>query len=228
MFIGITCKSSPNSLYLPRKYIESIESNGGEPLLIPHINKFEYIEEISNLLAGILFAGGGDIEPKFYKEERMGELKRVDEKRDAFEIKLLQRFFKNRKPVLGICRGMQVLNVALGGTLYQDIEKITPQRHWQKNPPPQSSHEIEIMENTTLYKIFKTKKLMVNSFHHQAIKELGEGFLVSAKAKDNIIEAIEHKEHPFMLGVQFHPEYMYEKEPFKNLFKYFVEKCLRG
>lgn len=226
--IGIVCKSSPKSLYLPRNYIDSVEYHGGKVVLLPHRIDKEYIKEISSLLSGLLITGGGDIHPRFYGENEKEELKRVDERRDMFEIQLIKEFFKKKKPVLGICRGMQILNVCFGGTLYQEIKRITKLSHWQKTPGIEFFHSIRIDKNTKLYEIFETENLNVNSFHHQAVRDLAKEFIVSAKAEDGVIEAIEHKEHPFMIGVQFHPEYMYRIHPFSKLFKSFVNACLKG
>lgn len=226
VIIGITCKSDTKSFYLPRPYVMAVTVAGGTPLVLPHVDD-TCIDELSNLLDGLLLAGGGDIHPMFYGCTDSGKLKRVDPIRDRFELTLVKRFAQTGKPILGICRGMQVLNVAFGGNLYQDVGELTDVNHWQKAPVHEPIHTITLKRGTLLHKIMGQTTLMVNSFHHQAVKTVADGFIVSALAEDGIIEAIEHPDYGFMLGVQFHPEYMYEGEPFNKLFAAFVAACKR-
>ena len=226
VIIGITCKSDTKSFYLPRPYVMAVTAAGGTPLVLPHVDG-TCIDELSNLLDGLLLAGGGDIHPMFYGGTDSDKLKRVDPTRDRFELTLVKRFARTGKPILGICRGMQVLNVAFGGNLYHDVGELTDVNHWQKAPEHEPIHTIRLKKGTLLHKIMGQTTLMVNSFHHQAVKTVADGFIVSALAEDGIIEAIEHPDYGFMLGVQFHPEYMYESEPFNKLFAAFVAACKR-
>ena len=225
ILIGITCKSSKKKYYLPKFYVSAILESGGTPLLLPDFKASEHIEHLINLIDGLLLAGGGDIHPKFYNEAPQAKLKRVNPSRDEYEFELLRKFAKTGKPILGICRGIQVINVAFGGNLYQDIENLTKIKHWQEEPDNSPSHDILIKENTLLHQILGTTHLKVNSFHHQAIKNIAHGFLVSAYAPDNIVEAIEYPDHKFFLGIQCHPECMHRQGNFRKIFDRFVEAC---
>ncbi len=220
--IGITCKSGKDNFYLPKAYTRAILASGALPILLPVFKDDEMMEYLIESLDGLLLAGGGDIHPKFYNQPVQAELKKVNPERDEWEFQLLKRFKETGKPILGICRGIQVINVGFGGDLYQHI-----QNHYQKEPTDRPSHEIFIKEDTLLHRLLRMERIMVNSFHHQAIKSLASGFLVSAYAPDNTIEAIEDPEHPFLLGVQFHPEYMYKDKIIKRLFDGFVRGCSR-
>ena len=224
IIIGITLKNRKDEFYIPNTYISAFSSRGAGVILIPYIIKKEYTDWLVDSLSGLVLAGGGDISPEFYGTDEKEELKNVNRERDLFEIEIVKAFSKTGKPLLGICRGMQVINVSFGGSIYQDIKKITKVKHWQKEPPSQPTHYIKIKNNTKLSKIFKKDVIKVNSIHHQAVKELADGFVVSALSEDEIIEAIEHREHPYLIGVQFHPEYMHNVAPFSYLFDSFIEK----
>lgn len=205
------------------KYIEAIKRVGGIPLVIPYIDLEIRKDEFFDLFDGFLLSGGGDVHPMFYGEEPRKTEKVIPE-RDKFEIEIVKKCFENKKPILGICRGLQVMNVSMGGTLIQDIESYI--EHKQSAPYNKLTHSIIIDKKSQLYEIFGKEELMVNSFHHQAIRKLGEELKISAKAKDEIVEAIESEKHPFFIGVQFHPEHLFEEnEIFFNLFKSFVECC---
>ncbi len=223
--IGITPSFSSISqrFFLNGEYLEGIKKAGGMPFIIPYLKN--NIKEIITKIDGILLTGGGDVLPKFFKEEPQST-KLAFPERDIFEIKLVKECFKKKIPVLGICRGSQVMNVAMGGSLIQDIKgKI---EHYQSAPAKEPTHWIMIEKESILYEVLNKEKIMVNSFHHQAIKKVGKNLFVSARAKDGIIEAIESKEHPFFIGVQFHIEYLIEKNRrFLNLFKLFISKAKR-
>ena len=190
-------------------YRQAIERAGGKVVMLPP-DREEEIEEI----VGLLLAGGGDVAPRFYNEKNQGSHS-IDVKRDEWEIKLVKRFREEGKPILGICRGIQVLNVAFCGSLCQDIEGH------------RNYHLIEIEEGSLLYDILGGRKqIEVNSSHHQAIKRLAPTLRATAWSKDNIIEAVEGKGEEFLLGVQFHPERLIvEKEIFLNIFKSFINAC---
>jgi len=222
-FIGISCQSSSEHYYLAKAYVKALALHGVRPLLISHFDDEVFINHIAGQLKGLVLAGGWDIDPEFYGGGYGG--RRYDPVRDKFEILLAKKMFQMKKPVLGICRGMQLINVAFGGSLYNDVSEITRRNHWQRIPVDKPSHSVFIKRNTKLFRILKTEEVEVNSFHHQAIKEVANDFMVSAVSEDGVIEAIEHKEHPYFIGVQFHPEYMSEREPFIELFSSFVEQC---
>lgn len=217
MFVGISVKENKKDFYITKKIPELVLKRHASPIMLPGYDSEPYIEELSHMLSGLLLTGGGDVDPSLYGQHKTLS-REINLQRDNFEIKLIKRMYSMGKPILAICRGMQVLNVAFGGTLIQHIEG-----HFQKEEKDVPSHKIFIRENTLLHKIVKRKDIQVNSFHHQAIKEIAPIFIVSAVSEDGIIEAVEHVKHPFIVGVQFHPEYMHEIEPFNSLFNAFIE-----
>ena len=223
--IGITCKTAQEKEwnYVPDVYISSIEIGGGIPLLIPFIESKENIKEIVKKIDGLLLSGGRDIDPVLYGEEPT-KVHGMEPRKDMLEIELTKLVIKSGKPILGICRGAQMLNVACGGTLNQSISDGL--KHYQEAPKDYPTHEIEIKSGTLLFKLIGKKHIRVNSFHHQSVKDLAPGFRVSALAKDGIIEAIESKKHPFALGLQSHIEYLWQKNQlFKSIFLSFVKEC---
>ncbi|MGM0410217.1 MAG: gamma-glutamyl-gamma-aminobutyrate hydrolase family protein [Bacillota bacterium] len=209
-------------------YSRGVEKGGGIPLNIPVINKDDYIEEIVEKCDGILFSGGPDISPSYYNEDPDSQCGKVVPKRDEFELKLLEKTIEANKPILGICRGIQLINVYYNGSLKQHIDdhRDNVKHHaLTKFPRWYKAHEVEIEENSHIEKAYGEKKIMTNSLHHQAIKEVGDGLTVTAKTSDGIVEGVEDKNKDFLVGVQWHPEMMYFKhEEQVKMFKYFVEK----
>ena len=207
--IGITGNFSDGNLSLAPGYYASILKAGCIPFIIPPFDDDNILINTLDNIDGLLLTGGGDINPLFLKEEPVKELHSINPYRDRQEL-LLARLAANRQiPVLGICRGIQVMNAALGGSLYQDIysqEEGKLIKHSQDLDRAYASHTVRIEEDSLLAKIMGQTTLPVNSFHHQAVKEPAPGFRVSARATDGIIEAIESKEYKSMLGVQWHPE----------------------
>jgi len=223
--IGITPSYNPHSekFLLDIEYVKAIQKAGGVPLIIPYSDLKSNVDLILERFDGIMLSGGGDVLPSYYKEEPK-KTKRVVPERDELEIELVKKCFKNKKPLFAICRGCQVMNVAMGGSLIQDINSEI--EHDQSAYHDKLTHTIIIEKGTLLYEILKKRELKVNSFHHQAVKKLGKNLKISAKAKDGIVEGIESEKHPFFLGVQFHPERLFEKHKiFFKLFKAFVESC---
>ena len=225
-YIGITTGITASRYYTQNEYIKPILESGGIPLLFPSINQdgdsnIILATHMLSRVEGVLFIGGGAIEPIFYGEHRMTKLSRVFKNRDAFELALAKVAIKEGLPVLGICRGCQILNISGGGTLKQRIKS-----HWQDIPREKPVHLIKIKRDTRLYDILKEEELMVNSFHRQAIKELAFGFDVSAHADDGIVEGIENTKNQFVIGVQFHPEDLFDTViPTRRLFTSFVSAC---
>lgn len=212
--IGITANFQGDQLTLTEGYYTSVIAAGGTPVLFPPFNPEnpEQTDAMINFLEhidGLILTGGADVNPLYMNEDPIRQLGTINARRDAQEW-LLCRLAANRQiPILGICRGMQILNVALGGTLYQDIYTQAEGellKHSQDLDKGVSSHRISFAEDSLLHSIFGTDTCCVNSFHHQAVKEAAPSLKVTARASDNIIEAIESKEHKAIIGVQWHPE----------------------
>ena len=237
--IGITCSltASPigDSIYALERniiacdYARAIEYVGGTPLLVPHVEDMGCIDRYLGVLDGLVLSGGGDIDPLLFGQEPHQNMGSVDCVRDEMELQLTQKALDQDLPILAICRGIQMLNVAAGGTIYQDIAAEMPQptlRHSQTGAGWYASHTIDILSDSRLFQIFGSPTTRVNSFHHQAVRDVPKGFIVTAKAKDNVIEAIESPTHRFALGVQCHPEMMWERHPEAlNLFTAFLKAC---
>jgi len=195
--------------YVNNDYIISVVKAGGVPVIIPVIEDEELIEEQIKNVDGIIISGGYDVNPLSYGDEPHEKLGFIYPKRDKFDICAVKAAYKLRKPILGICRGNQILNVAFGGKLYQDISLIDGAyiKHTQESQPGSIGHSVYVKKGTKLYDIFKDD-IVTNSFHHQAVKDVAEGFSVSALSKDGIIEAIEKDGEDFIIGIQWHPEMM--------------------
>jgi len=240
--IGITCSrviGGAWGLYSPghfmdytfAEYSQAIQYCGGAPVLIPIAQSRKTFQTILDHLDGLLLSGGPDINPKFYSEEPMEGLGEIDEGLDRMELETARLAFQKELPVFAICRGIQVLNVSLGGTLYQDIHAQVQQsiNHTQKADKSINTHSIRIERSTLLYDIVKRNEIWVNGKHHQAIKDLAPGLIISAKAKDGIIEAVEHSKKKFVLGVQWHPEGTWKEDlPSKKLFRAFVQASMNS
>lgn len=218
--------------YVNEDYSDSIIQSGGIPFIIPFNEDDKVIEAQLRMVDGLLLSGGHDIDPQLYDEEPMPEIGTVWSARDHFDMKLLEMAEKHGIPVLGICRGAQIINVYHGGSLYQDLKyyPVKTIKHMQVPTPWwQPTHQITLSKGTTLTRIFDEEKhLRVNSFHHQLIKKVGQGLSVSAVAKDGAYEGIENADGS-VIGVQWHPEMMHRCYPQMNkLFKYFVERAKRA
>jgi len=190
-------------------YVLSIHKAGGTAIILPPVEEEGIINDYTGICDGFIFSGGGDIDPHYWGELPEKTLGDINPLRDYFELMLAQKAFKHHLPALGICRGCQILNVAKGGSLIQDIH--SRMSHQQKAPRSYPFHAIVIKKDTILEGIVKNKSIRVNSFHHQAVKKTGPGMRISACAPDDTIEAIESTEHPFFLGVQWHPECLPDK-----------------
>ena len=207
--IGITGNFGDKGCELAEGYYLSVLKAGGTPVVIPPHNDKEALLALLGKLDGIVFSGGGDINPLLLGEEPLPQLHSVCPQRDEPELFLAREAFHRQIPMLGICRGIQVMAAALGGKVYQDIyvqHECSMIKHSQDMPRYCASHSVSISEGTLLHSIFSQEKLAVNSFHHQAVSETGPHLRVSALSPDGIIEAVESSEHKALLGVQWHPE----------------------
>jgi len=237
--IGITCTTfqtdqsqRPPNLGQNRSYVDAVVQAGAAPLLIPNLVDKILLRTLYNLLDGLLLSGGGDIDPTHYGQSRHEKCGTPSPERDEVELTLTRWAIDEGMPVLAICRGIQVLNVALGGSLYQDIQAQVPgaERHqWSPGyPRDYIAHTISISPQTQLARIVGTNPLPVNSFHHQAIREVAPGLTVTAHAPDQIIEAVEADGHPFAVGVQWHPEGLAGGDiRAQQLFEALVKSCQR-
>lgn len=207
--IGITTEvDRMNNHELPNAYIQAIIRAGGIPLILP-IGIGDDVEQILSMLDGIVFSGGGDLNPLLFNEEPHASLGEVTPSRDVVEMKLANGALELDKPILGICRGAQILSIVAGGTIYQDIHNQYDKavfQHSQKAPKEHCSHTVQVAANSLLHSIVGSDTIHVNSFHHQSIKQVPIGFKLSGVAPDGIIEAIEGIGKKFVLGVQWHPE----------------------
>lgn len=202
-------------------YSEKVEIAGGSPVLLPVV--IQDAAALADKLDGVVFSGGEDIEPKHYNENESGA-KDSCPQRDEMELRLFKAFYDARKPILCICRGVQLMNVFFGGNLIQDISANKGYlEHARYDTPFDGVHSVSVLEGTLSRKLLG-EKFPVNSLHHQSVKELGEGLLVSAYAEDGIIEAIERPGYEnFMLGVQWHPERLNNDK--LEVFKALVSAC---
>lgn len=209
--IGITVKSGSYNI---SSYCGAVRASGGIPIaLVPESKK-----DIARVNGIILSGGGNDINPRLYGQKRHIKTTAWDSKRDKFEIRLVKYAVKTKIPLLAICRGIQLLNVAFGGTLLQDIKSDHRRRH-----------NIHIKESSALSRLAKSKNAFTNSDHHQAVGRLGRGFSATSRSGDGIIESIEMKPGNFVIGVQFHPELMIKNSAFaRNLFSEFIKECIGG
>ena len=211
------------------RYTDAIRCHGGVPLLIPMNTDEETLSEMIRLADGFLFSGGVDLDPALYGEEKLNGTVEVDPVRDALEMTGMRLILKTDKPILGICRGIQSVNVGMGGTLYQDIPSQRPSDicHRQTAPATEPTHNVTVEDGTLLRSLLK-ETVMTNSFHHQGVKDPAPGLRVAARADDGMIEALEGTTDRFILLVRWHPEFTHSTDPSSDaLFSAFI-KAARG
>ena len=229
--IGITVhpETAPDRAVLARlvdNIVASVERAGGLPVLIPLGLSEATLAQLFGRLDGLLLSGGGDIDPARYGGAGHPAVGGVDATRDRVELELARWAVRSAKPTFGICRGMQVLNVACGGTLYQDISEVPgAQRHtfYPDLPDDLLAHPVQLAEESRLARIVGRQLIEVNSLHHQACRDIAPGFEVVAQAPDGLIEAIEVRDHPFALAVQWHPEVLGQLPEARALFEALVQ-----
>lgn len=215
-----------NAAFAPRPAVEAIVKTGGLPIILPSIDP-EDVADYLSLFDGVAFLGGADVDPTFFGEEPHVRLGKTYRKRDLFEIELLKQAVAANKAIFGICRGLQLINVGLGGTLYQDLsEDPTAQlKHSQAAMGNQPSHHVTVVPGSTLATLTGDRPY-VNSRHHQAIKDVAPSLRVTATADDQVIEALESKDTDQILGVQWHPENMYKHHAeSRQIFQNFVDRA---
>jgi putative glutamine amidotransferase len=225
-------KTNQEGLYsLAGRYCDAIENAGGLPIILPHSRSRAQIRRLVRRIDGLLISGGGfDIDPAYYDEQPIAMLGKINPQRTFTELESIAFGLDRDLPMLGICGGAQAINVALGGSLYQDIATQLPaaQRHQQEERSDNHGHVVEVSRGTLLYKICNRRILRVNTTHHQAIRNLGEGLAINATAPDGMIEGIESKTHSFVLGLQWHPEVLARTEAVqRKIFSSFVLACKR-
>ncbi|GAX00373.1 gamma-glutamyl-gamma-aminobutyrate hydrolase family protein [Secundilactobacillus silagei] len=212
--------------------VAAVVKAGGVPVLIP-TRESDLATNYSQLIDGLLLPGGVDVAPRFYGEEPLPKMAASDDRLDATEIALTNQAVTAGKPILGICRGTQVLNVALGGNLYQDIgTQVDHQtyQHSQKASFDQGTHYIDVAEGSLLQGIFQGQQhVLVNSLHHQAIKTPAPQLKITAKASDGIIECVESKDSNLIVAVQWHPELMFKEDALQfAIFEDFIERVKKA
>jgi putative glutamine amidotransferase len=217
--------------FLRARYIRAIEDLGGIPIVLPLVADLGARQRLLTHIDGLLLTGSGpDLAPELYGERQQYKFRVMSQRRATFELEMAQLARAADLPLLGICGGMQSLNVAFGGSLYQDIEsqRSRPLQHRQSAPATQLSHPVKIAPKSLLHRIVKTNTMRVNSSHHQSVKEVAPSLEASAVAPDGIIEAIESPSQRFLLGIQWHPEFLFDRHHVhRRLFQAFLQAARR-
>lgn len=206
--IGITDTHAKGVSSVPRTYVDAVFKGGNIPVVIPLIEDEALLEKLISTLDAVILPGGEDVNPARYDEKPSPHLGEVNEKRDDFEFMIIQLCVNHNIPIVGICRGMQVINVYFGGTLFQDLPTDYIDKsiiHRQSESREVGTHTISVEPGSYLHKVTDSETLLVNSFHHQGVKKIAPGFIVTARAADGVVEAFESIDRP-IIGVQFHPE----------------------
>ena len=229
--IGLTTSRNKTASGIPiisvtEAYVQAVLRAGGLPVLLPAGLSPTHLDQLRSRLQGILFTGGGDIDPARFNGAQHPRVYDIDPDRDAMELDLVNRAAAEGLPFFGICRGIQVVNVALGGSLYTDIQDQRQgalKHDWFPDyPRDHPAHPIELVAGTRLAGILGAQVLQANSLHHQGLLAIAPGLQVAAHAPDGLVEAVELPRHPFGLAVQWHPEWLPEDEVMQGLFRAFV------
>ncbi len=219
--IGLSANYEGIDATLRERYYKQVVEAGGVPVIIPPVADTAVIINTLQHLDGLILTGGGDHNPLWMGEEPSPRLHNINRERDLAELMLVRLAFNRQIPMLGICRGIQTLAIALGGKVEQDIEQQV--KHSQDADRSEPTHSVSLVKGSTLYNIYGSERIMVNSFHHQAVSQSGKRFRVIARSADNIIEAIESSEYKAILGVQWHPEWL--EEDGQKIFRWLVEQA---
>lgn len=228
---GRAARRGEATYFLRARYVNAIRDLGGIPFILPITDDPRLIDEILARIDGLMITGSGpDLDPRLYGERQKGRFKKMSSLRARFELELAKRAVRRDRPVLGICGGLQLFNVAMGGSLIQDIQEEISDAlaHQQDAAATKTSHPVKIPRGTRLYRIVKSSLIEVNSSHHQAPKRIARSLVVNAVAPDGVIEGLESPDHRFALGVQWHPEFLYRKDPAsEKLFRAFLSESAR-
>jgi len=233
--IGITTNHSGNeygqtTVLLNQAYVQAVMQAGGVPVLIPSLIANEGWDSLYARLDGVLFSGGGDISLDHFKGDPHPRIDDVDPQRDTVELNMLHAAVSDGKPFLGICRGCQLVNVGLGGTLYTHLPDQLPNaldHAYPGNLRTVLVHEVRIEEGTYVADVLGEPIVRVNSHHHQGLKDIAPALRIAGHAPDGLVEAVELPDHPFGLAVQWHPEWLTDQQSTRNLFRRFVEAAVK-
>jgi putative glutamine amidotransferase len=232
--IGIPCRARADrpDFYNDRLYVSAVEHAGGMPLLLPMLDDMSILRAFLPHLDGLLLSGGIDVDPAVYGEEAHPMLGVVYRPMDEFHLEIVRWAIARRVPTLAICRGMQLLNVAMGGNLYQDLPSQRPGSlaHAAAAELPRNTiiHEVRVQPGSLAERVLGQREVPANSLHHQAVKNIGAGIVVSGYAEDGVVELLEVPAQPFMLAAQCHPEELYKTYPvWARLFEAFILACAK-
>lgn len=215
-----------NSYWMLPGYMEGILGAGGFPIMLPLTNESDNLDAIVDEYDGFLYPGGQDVSPALYGAAPSAQCGEISPKLDEMSQSLFTRIIQSGKPVLGICRGIQIINVMLGGTLYQDLPSEHPSEveHHMTPPYDRVVHEVDIVKDSPLYELLGQERIGVNSYHHQAVKELSERLKVMAVSEDGLVEAVWMPDQNFVWAFQWHPELSFQRdENSKKIFRAFVD-----
>ncbi|WP_310604568.1 gamma-glutamyl-gamma-aminobutyrate hydrolase family protein [Anaerosporobacter sp.] len=215
-------------MYVNDEYVLALEKVQTIPIIIPPVTRYEMLDTYIDICDGFVLSGGVDINPIYFNQEPSKNLGTVNNKLDVFQIALTKKILRSRKPILAICRGIQLLNICLGGTIHQDMGDIPNETilHMQKSERHRGIHKVDFTPGSKLYELFGDG-IFVNSYHHQAVAVPGANLQVVGRSSDNVIEALELKGHPYAIAVQWHPEMMFARtDEMRELFESFAQACL--
>ena len=218
-----------DSIWMLPGYLNGLSAAGAIPVILPlHLTQEEFLQ-LDSQINGYLFTGGHDVSPALYGETPISSCGVPCPQRDLLEKMIFWKAYEKNKPILGICRGIQLINVLMGGTLYQDLPSQNPSssvEHHMTFPYDRTVHKVTIKKKSPLYSVFRKEHLQVNSYHHQGIHIVGKNLEVAAVAEDGLVEGIYDPKKNFLIGVQWHPEFIYQKDEDQlNLLKAFVKAC---
>ena len=216
------------SIWMLPGYLGAIQNAGGIPVILPLTSSQEDASTLLMKCDGLLMTGGQDVNPLMYGQTATDQCGAICRERDEMETHFFNEAIRQNIPILGICRGLQMINVLMGGTLYQDLPTDTNSKinHHMEAPYDRVCHHVRLVPGTALHQLLRVEDMGVNSYHHQAVKDLGEGLEVTAKSEDGIVEAISLPAKKFVWAVQWHPDYDYKTSDSSQLvFKAFVDSC---